>query len=64
MCNARLTDLLRSRDKLNHLLKSAGAVLVEGNLDQRRGRVTDESVTLLVVGILEKLLAEVVAERI
>jgi hypothetical protein len=58
------TDLLRGGDELDHLLKSASAVLVQSNLDERRGCIADESITLLIGGELEQLLAKVVAERI
>jgi hypothetical protein len=58
------THLLRSRDELNHLLQSAGAMLVESNLHKGTSSVAHERVALLVVGVLQQLLAEVIAERI
>lgn len=56
--------LLRSRDELNHLLQSASAVLVESNLDKLRRRVVHENGSLVVVGILQQLLAQVVTEGV
>ena len=39
-------------------------MLIEGNLNQRGRSVADEGIALLIVGVLEELLAEVVAEWI
>jgi len=57
-------DLDRTRDELDHLLKCTSAVLVESNLDHLRRRTLDESSALLVIGIFEELLAEVIAEGV
>ena len=57
-------NLLRGRDELDHLLQSAGAMLVEGDLDHGRCSSTDENSALVVVGVLEQLLTEVVAEGV
>jgi hypothetical protein len=57
-------DLLRGRDELDHLLQSAGTVLVECDLDHGGCGCTDENGALIIVGVLEQLLAEVVAEGI
>jgi hypothetical protein len=57
-------DLLRGRDELDHLLQSAGTVLVKCDLDHGGCSCTDENGALIVVGVLEQLLAEVVAEGI
>lgn len=56
--------LLWCRDELNHLLECASSVLVQGDADKVVGGVADQDGALLVVAELEKLLAEVVAERI
>lgn len=39
-------------------------MLIEGNLNQRRGSVAYKGVALLIVGVFEKLLAQVVAKGI
>lgn len=57
-------DLLLGRDKFDHLLESASAMLVEGNLDHRGRGCADENGALVVIGVLQKLLTEVVAKRI
>lgn len=57
-------DLLGGRDELDHLLQSASTVLVESNLDHRGCGCADEDSALIVVGVLEELLAEVVAEGV
>jgi hypothetical protein len=57
-------DLLRSRNEFDHLLQSAGTVLVERNLDHGGCGCADENGALVIVGVLEQLLTEVVAERI
>jgi len=56
--------LFRSRNVLDHLLESAGSMLVKRNLDQLRGGGVDECSALLIIAIFEKLLAQVVAKRI
>lgn len=48
-----MTDLLRCRDELDHLLQSASAVLIEGNGHQRWSSVTHKGVALLIVAELE-----------
>lgn len=57
-------NLLRSRDEFDHLLQGAGAVLVEGDLDHRGRSCANENGALIVVGVLEQLLAKVVAKGI
>jgi hypothetical protein len=57
-------DLLWSVDEFDHLLKSAGSVLVQRDGDHLRGCVLDEHRALVIIGILEKLLAKVIAKRI
>ena len=57
-------SLLRGGDELDHLLESAGTMLVQRDLNELGSRVVNEGGALLVVGVLEKLLAQVVAERI
>lgn len=57
-------NLLRSRDELDHLLQSAGTVLVEGDLDHRGSSCANENSTLIIVGVFEQLLTEIVAKRI
>lgn len=57
-------NLLWCRDELNHLLECASSVLVQGDADKVVRGVADQDGALLVVAELEKLLAEVVAERI
>jgi len=57
-------DLDRAGDEFNHLLKGTSAVLVESNLDHLWRGALDKRSTLLVVGVLKELLAEVVAEWI
>lgn len=57
-------DLVWTVDELDHLLQSTSAVLVEGNLDHVLGSCLDESGTLLIVGVLEQLLTQVIAEWI
>lgn len=56
--------LLWSRDELDHLLESAGSVLVERDLHKLWRRVVDQSSTLLIVGILKELLAQIVTKWI
>ena len=51
-------------DELDHSLQGASAMLVERNLGHGRDGILDKDSALLVVGILEKTLAKVVAERI
>ena len=59
----QLTDLLRSGDELDHLLQCTSAVLIQRDLDKGWRCVENKSVTLFIIGILQKLLAQVVAER-
>jgi hypothetical protein len=56
--------LLGSGDELDHLLESAGTMLVQRDLNKLGSSVVNEGGALLVVGVLKKLLAQVVAERI
>jgi hypothetical protein len=58
------TDLLGGRDEFDHLLQGARSMLVQSNLDQRRSGVVNKGITLLIVGVFKKLLAQIVAERI
>jgi len=55
-------NLDRAGDELDHLLEGTSTVLVESNLDHLRRRTLDESSALLVVGVFEELLAEIIAE--
>ena len=57
-------DLARSRDELDHLLQSSGAVLVESNADQIMRGILNQDSALLIIAILQQLLAEVVAEGV
>lgn len=57
-------SLLGSRDEFNHLLQSTRAMAIERNLDHLRGRVLDQHGALLIIGELEELLAQVIAEGI
>ena len=57
-------SLLRSGDVLDHSLQSASAMLIERDLRHGWNRFLDEDGALLGVGMLEKTLAEIVAERI
>jgi hypothetical protein len=51
-------------EKFNHLLESSSSVLIEGDLNQLRRGVFDESSALLIVRIFKQLLAEIIAEWI
>lgn len=51
-------------DELDHLLQSPSAVLIESDADKVVRRVLDQNSALFVVTVLEKLLAEVVTERV
>lgn len=57
-------NLVASRNVLDHLLQSASAVLVERDLNHLWSSVADKRGTLLVVGVLKQLLAEIIAEWI
>ncbi len=57
-------DLLVSGDELNHLLQSASAMLVQGDLDHLGSSVGDEHSTLLVVGEFKQLLTKIISEGI
>ena len=57
-------DLLRRRNEFNHLLQSAGTVLVECDGDQGWSGIAHEGSALLTAAELQKLLAEVVAKRV
>jgi hypothetical protein len=57
-------SLDRTGDELNHPLKCAGSMLIEGDLHHFGLCITDECCSLLRVAILEQLLAEIVAEGI
>lgn len=46
-------NLLTGREELNHLLQSAGAVLVQSNLNQAGSSSVHKNGALLVVGELE-----------
>lgn len=48
----------------DHLLQSSGTMLVQGDADKVARCLLDEHSTLLVIAVLQKLLAEVVAEGI
>jgi len=56
--------LLRGGNKLDHLLKSAGTVLVKRDLGHQFHTVANENSALLIVAVLEQLLAEIIAEGI
>lgn len=56
--------LLGRRNELDHLLKSTSAMLVQSNGHQRGSCVANKGVALLVIGELEQLLAEIVAEGV
>lgn len=56
--------LLLGRDELNHLLQGSCSMLVQRNADEVMGGVQDKYGAILIVAELEKLLAQVVAERI
>ncbi len=58
------TYLLASGDKFDHLLQCSGSMLIECNFDHLRCRIVDENSSFLVVGVLQELLTEVIAERI
>jgi hypothetical protein len=57
-------DLARRRDKLDHLLQGSSSVLVQSDADKVMGCIFDEDSALFVIAILQKLLAEIIAERI
>lgn len=57
-------DLDRTGDELDHLLEGTSAVLVQSDLDHLWRGALDKCSTLLVIGVLKELLAEVVAEWI
>jgi len=58
------SDLSLSVNMLNHLLKCASSMLVDGNVGHMRSCVGDEGAALFRSALLKKLLAEIVAERI
>lgn len=57
-------NLLACGDELNHLLQSSCAMGVQCNLNHLWSGVVDQDGTLLIIGKLEKLLAEIVAKCI
>ena len=57
-------DLLGRRDEFYHLLQSPGPVAVQSNVDHLWSGIVDQDRTLLIVGELEQLLAEIVAKGI
>lgn len=57
-------NLLGRRNELNHLLQSAGSMLVQRNADHVLSSVLDKNGALFIVAILQELLAQVVAEWI
>lgn len=61
---ANNTNLSTSRQEIDHLLHCTGAVHVQGDVDQVLSDGLADEVPLLVRGVLEELLAEVVAEGV
>jgi len=57
-------NLLRGRDEFDHLLQGPSAMLIESNSDHLRRGAADELGALVIIGIFQKLLAEVVAEGV
>lgn len=57
-------DLLGGGEIFNHFLQSAGSMLVQGNINQARGSRVDKDSTLLMIRILKKFLAEIVAKGV
>lgn len=56
--------LFRGGDELDHFLESSGTMLVQCNLHELGSGIIDQSSSLLVIGVLQKFLAEVVAEGV
>lgn len=58
------TNLLTSRNELDHLLQGTSTVLVQRDLDHVRSGIVDEDCALLIIAVFKQLLAEIVTERI
>ena len=57
-------DLVRSRNEFDHLLQSASTMLVESNSDHLWRGTANEFGALLISGIFQELLTEVIAKGI
>ena len=55
-------SLLRGRDELDHLLQSAGTMLIQRDIDKLGGGIVHEHCSLFVVRVFKQLLAQVVAK--
>ena len=57
-------NLSASGQEINHLLNSTGSMHVQRDVDQVRGNGIADEVALFVRGILQQLLAKIVAEGV
>jgi len=56
--------LFMSGDEFNHLLQSAGSMLIKRNLDHLRSSVVNEDRTLFIIREFQQFLTEIVAKGV